>query len=396
MSSSIDKKADPENPGRHGRFIDTRIAQLDGEAASQKTKQTIEEPLSGPSERLASDYPALPGGPTYYDQPVLQTPVWIWSVPAYFYVGGTAGAALVLASAAEWADGRALRGMIQKCRWTATAGIALGSVFLILDLGRPSRFLNMLRVFRPTSPLSVGSWLLTMSGPVAGGAAVLGAFPGPWKSLAGLLTHIGGFLGIPLAGYTGVVLADTAIPAWQEARRALPAAFIGSAMAGAASILEIMDLTPAEHRVVRRFGIVGKAAELAGTFAIEREASRVAQVGKPVREGLSGALWKASKVLSAASLLTTLLPLKSRRKHQVAGIVGSLGALGLRYAAMRVGRDSAADPRATFEQQRQGRGATEVTGRPAVTGPDGRRAIAPPVPERLPAAAEAPPRALTA
>src|SRR5688572_10998726 len=99
---------------------------------------------------------------TYYDQPMLKRPVWIWSVPVYFYVGGVAGAALVLGAAAQTVDAPGLRGLIRKCRWIGAIGHGLGTFLLIIDLGRPERFLNMLRTFNPRSPLSVGSWVLAL------------------------------------------------------------------------------------------------------------------------------------------------------------------------------------------------------------------------------------------
>jgi formate-dependent nitrite reductase membrane component NrfD len=283
---------------------------------------------------------------------VLQTPVWIWAVPAYFYVGGTAGGALALAAAAQASDGRLLRSLVVRCRWVGAVGIAVGSALLTYDLGRPTRFLNMLRVFRPTSPLSVGSWLLAVGGAVASGAAVLSN--GRFRRLGDALGYTGGLLGLPLAGYTGVVLANTAVPVWQESRRSLPGLFIGSAVAGTASLLEMMELGRRERRVAKYFGMVGKTAELAGMFAAEREASRVPYVARPYRHGFSGLLWTTAKVLGAGALLASLLPRQSKRRRIAAGVLGTAGSLCLRFATFEAGIASAADPRATFRQQRAG------------------------------------------
>jgi formate-dependent nitrite reductase membrane component NrfD len=365
-----DKHLDPKEPPAHGRFIDSQIATLEGEASGQHTKKTIALSVE-PSMRLPTEYPAAAEGPTYYGQPVLQTPVWIWAVPAYFYVGGTAGGALALAAAAQLADGSVLRALIHRCRWIGAAGIALGSGLLIYDLGRPARFLNMLRVFRPTSPLNVGSWLLAAGGGLATGAAVLGA--GPFRRLADLLGYAAGAIGLPLAGYTGVVLANTAVPVWQESRRALPGLFIASGIAGTASLLELMDLGERERRVAKYFGVVGKVGELSGMLAAEREAASVPHVARPYRRGFAGTLWNLARGLIAAGLITSVLPGHSRKKRLASGLLGSAGALCLRFATFEAGIASAADPRATFRLQR----ATQQ----ALTRPEPARAV-PPAPER--------------
>ena len=101
---------------------------------------------------------------TYYDRPILKQPVWIWTVPAYFYVGGVAGAALVLGAVAQLTGDSELRRLVGTCRSIGAAGHVIGSALLIYDLGRPSRFFNMLRVFNPKSPLSIGSWILAAGG----------------------------------------------------------------------------------------------------------------------------------------------------------------------------------------------------------------------------------------
>ena len=111
--------------------------------------------------------------PTYYDKPVIKPPVWIWAVPAYFYVGGVAGAAMALALAGQVFGGRKLRHFEERCRWIGAVGGGIGTALLIHDLGRPERFLFMLRVFRATSPMSIGSWVLAAATPLSAGSALL-------------------------------------------------------------------------------------------------------------------------------------------------------------------------------------------------------------------------------
>ena len=115
---------------------------------------------NGDASEATSDSSGRAESLTYYDLPVLKEPVWIWAVPTYFAVGGAAGAALVLGAAAQLVDRDGLADLIRWSRRIGAAGSAVGAALLVVDLGRPGRFLNMLRVFRPTSPLNLGSWVL--------------------------------------------------------------------------------------------------------------------------------------------------------------------------------------------------------------------------------------------
>lgn len=161
-----------------------------------------------------------PGASGYYGQPVLKAPTWRWYIPAYFFSGGVAAGSSLLGFGAGW-DGRLGR----RARVTSIAALSAGAVCLVADLGRPERFVNMLRVAKPTSPMSVGSWVLALYGPAAGTAAacdVLGVLPGVGRTgqaAAAALAPV-------VASYTAVLLADTAVPAWHEAREVLPLSLI--------------------------------------------------------------------------------------------------------------------------------------------------------------------------
>jgi formate-dependent nitrite reductase membrane component NrfD len=291
---------------------------------------------------------AEPRGATYYDLPAIKEPVWIWAVPAYFYLGGAAGAAATLGAAAQRKPG--LRGLVRRCRRIAFVGSATGAVLLIIDLGRPERFLNMLRVFRPTSAMSVGSWLLAAFNGLIGTAVTLeGRVVG---ELAGLAA---GAAGAPLSGYTGVLLSDTAVPLWQGSGTTLPVLFVASGVSAASSLLDLTDLSEAERKVVRRYGLAGQAAEVAAMLALESEADRVESVGKPLKTGLGGSLWKAAKALAGVGLFLSLIP-QTEGRRKLSGLVGSLGSLAVRFAIFHAGKASARDPRATFDQQRAGLG----------------------------------------
>ncbi|MDQ3766987.1 MAG: polysulfide reductase NrfD [Actinomycetota bacterium] len=362
------------------RHIDLRRAALSGEASGQRTgvERTGVERRDG--LQAVGVWDRLPGesfsgaDATYYDRPVLKEPVWIWAVPAYFYVGGAAGAASLLAEVAESLTGDETADLVRAARRIGAAGGGIGTALLVYDLGRPERFLNMLRVFRPTSAMSVGSWTLAAATPVFAASAVLphaGGLPG---HLGNLLGKVAGLLGMPLAGYTAVLLTNTAVPVWQASRRSLPWLFIGSAMSAAGSLLGFASLNETEAGIVRRFEVAGQVAELVATAAVERDVSKVEQVGLPYKEGVSGGLWRASKVFTAASLALNLLPRHGRAVRLVSGACGTAGALGVRFATFYAGKASARDPRATFHGQRAGEGGAGATGSAAVSGPGGRRA----------------------
>jgi formate-dependent nitrite reductase membrane component NrfD len=292
---------------------------------------------------------------TYYDKPAIKPPVWIWSVPAYFYAGGVAGAAMVLAFAAQILAERKMREFEVRCRWIGAVGGGIGTALLIHDLGRKERFLFMLRVFRPTSPMSVGSWVLAAATPLTAGSAVLTFSHGRLLRVVGQAAGIGaGLLGLPLATYTAVLISNTAVPVWQQSRRILPLLFGASSMAGLASVLDLMELQDHERHVNFYFGTVGRVAELAAGAVMEREVARVPQVARGLHDGVAGALWTAAKVATASSLVISLLPGQTRGKRIAAGVLGTVGALCLRFAVFHAGRASALNPRATFHQQRAG------------------------------------------
>src|SRR5438067_3523370 len=357
-----------------GRNIDQALGVLAGEGAHQEVRQTEgkgAQPAPEPRERAESTADAE----SYYGLPMLKEPVWKWPIPTYFYVGGLAGASAALGVAAARFGDPALRPLCERTRVIAAGGAVASSALLIWDLGRPSRFLNMMRVFRPTSPMNLGTWILGAFGGFATVAALLR------RNRTGALGRIGdaaafaaGVAGIPLAGYTGVLLSNTSVPLWQGARTTLPPLFIASAVTSAASALDLCTLPPAAQRAVRRYGIAGKIAEIAIARMLEREAGVVPRVIAPLHEGVSGSLWKAAKICVVASLAAGVL-----RQRRLAGWLGTVGSLALRFAMVKAGTASTLDPRASFEQQRARLGAAEVTG-PA---PELEQGTAVPAPERV-------------
>lgn len=365
----------------HGeRQLDGERAGLGGEAAGQQVEDREEEfpvPRDEPEDRHP-DQAVYGGGPTYYDQPAIKSPVWIWSVPAYFYTGGLAAGASLVAAAAQVIDRDGYARLIRSSRWLATGGTALGTVLLIVDLGRPARFLNMLRVFRPTSAMSVGSWTLAASSAASGASAVLPLAGGRAGRVLGDVAGLGaGALAPVLGTYTAVLVSDTAVPVWRATRRSLPGYFGASSLVAATAALDLLPLDERERAVTHRLGIAAKAAELAAGERVERDADAVARVGRPLHEGVGGALWRAAKATTGASLALSVLPVPARwrrRRRAVSAALATIGSLAGRFAVFHAGRSSARDPRATFDQQRAGRGAAAPDGRAGIVDAGGRRA----------------------
>lgn len=340
------RSSDGRNFGRQGA--------LTGEAAGMRVEAPDQAwPLASTRREIAViQSPAAEAETaTYYDLPVVKPPPWKWYIPAYLYAGGAAGAAAALATAAQLSGRPELARLVRKTRWIALVGSATSAGLLIADLGRPERFLNMLRVFRPTSPMNLGTWILSAAG-AASGLALLGELRdrSGRASVAGVLS---GISGLGLTTYTAVLLSNTAVPLWCGSHRRMPLLFGASAAASAASLLELSGhRTRAERTAVRRFGAVAKAGELVAMHAVQR-GLRGSRAGRPLTRGRSGGLWRGALALGAASLVATLLPGGGRRRERLAGALGTAGAVAMRFAIIEAGKASARDPRATFEPQRQ-------------------------------------------
>jgi hypothetical protein len=277
---------------------------------------------------------------SYYGRPVIKPPVWTWEIPVYFFVGGMAGAAAPFAVACE------LRGDEELARraWLVAFGaIGASPLLLVSDLGRPARFHHMLRVFKPTSPMNIGSWILTATGAaiaLATARSALGWFPRLGR--AGGATAV---LGPALATYTGVLVADTAVPVWHEARGELPWVFAaGGAMSAGSAVALIDGAAPA-----RRLALLGAAGELASTAVMER---RLGDLGEPYHEGAAGAAARAAKALTAAGAVAMAVGGRRRGGAVVGSALMLAGALATRWAVYKAGFQSAEDPKYTVGPQR--------------------------------------------
>ncbi len=347
----------PTNGSGTARGIDSKLALLEGEGAAQHVGRPLNGSTHNGSRERAQPAARGDGSTTYYGRPVLKESVWGIDIPLYYFAGGAAGASLALGAAIQIACRdprctRELRRLSTTCHWIGIAGSSTGAALLIHDLGRPARFLHMMRVFRPTSPMNMGAWILAGAAPAAMAAGLFGKRSGFLGELGRGAGYVSGLFGAALAGYTGVLVSCTAIPLWQDARRWMPALFAASAMSSAAGIIDLFAEGREAQRIVFGFGAIGRTMELAAAHMVERSASRTPRVGEPLRVGLSGKLWRTAGVLTAAGLGLSLFPSRSRKMRVVSGMLAAAGSLALRFAVHYGSQASARDARASFERQR--------------------------------------------
>lgn len=283
---------------------------------------------------------------SYYGRQIIKTPTWKTpDVPLYLFLGGLAGSSALLA------EGAALSGNVpleRFARLVAAGGAGVGTVFLVHDLGRPARFLNMLRVFKVTSPLSVGSFILAPFASFSSAAAaaqVTGRLP-----RLGRLAGVGAAaFGAPLVTYTAALFANTAVPAWHTARRELPFVFAGSGAAAAGGLV-MVALPVAAGEPGRRLALTGALLELSSVQVMEQ---RLGMVAEPYRQGRSGALMSLARACTLGAVSLTLLGRRSRAARAVAGAAYVAGSVVTRFGVFEAGLASARDPKYTVVPQRE-------------------------------------------
>ena len=282
---------------------------------------------------------------SYYGRPVIKEPVWQPEIPAYFFTGGLAGASSILGLTARLAGNETLA---RRALYIGAAADLVSPPLLIADLGRPERFLNMFRVFKVTSPMSVGSWILLVSGGATSTAALL-QWTGRLRPVMFAAKIVSSLAGGPLAVYTATLVSDTAVPVWHEARRELPFLFGSSAIASAGAAAAIA-VPPAEAGPARRLAVGGVLVE---NVLFEVMQKRLGMVGEPYSKGEAA---KAKKVAMACTLGGAALLAGPGRKHRLVAVAGGAlvlaGELAVRWSVFKAGFQSARDPKYTVEPQR--------------------------------------------
>ena len=298
---------------------------------------------------------------SYYGRPIIKEPVWeVPDVPGYLFFGGLAGASSVLAAGAQL-TGRP--GLTRVAKLAGAGGIGVSTVFLIHDLGRPARFHHMLRVFKLSSPMSVGSWILSAYGPMAGAAAIAdlakllpatGRVSATVRNGAAVLgppaTVVAAVVGPAVTTYTAVLLCDTAVPSWHAAHRELPYVFAGSA-ASAAGGFGLLAAPGAEQAPARRLAVIGAAVELAAKRLLEQRLGD--QLAEPYLTGRANTVLRVGEVLTVGGLAGALLSRRSRIGSALSGAALLAASALTRYGIFEAGMASARDPKYTVVPQRE-------------------------------------------
>jgi formate-dependent nitrite reductase membrane component NrfD len=357
----------PQDSGADLGAVPASGAPGSGDAAAERTRRKRgrgrrAEELMVPEATFTS----------YYGRPVVKASPWEADIPTYLFLGGLAAGSSLLGAGADLSNRPVLR---RSTRLGALAAISLSMVALVRDLGRPARFVNMLRVFKPTSPMSVGTWILTAYGPAAGlaGAAEvarllplrLGWVGRLLDSAARPAGLAAAAVGPAVASYTGVLLGDTATPAWHDAHRELPFLFVASASAASGGF-GMLTAPVSEAGPARRMAIAGAVAEL----AIERQMERsMGLSAETLHSGTPGKLMKASTALTAAGALgTALLGRRSRIAAALSGLSLMAGSACTRFGIFEAGQHSAKDPKYTIVPQRERANRKAAAGGGAVSG----------------------------
>jgi len=293
----------------------------------------------------------IPIKPGYYGQPVVKPPVWTWQVPLYFFFGGIAGMSAVIASGAVIFNQVDLARMAM---WVAAiAGAILSPVLLIMDLGRPRLFLNMLRVFKHRSAMSMGAWILSFFGACAVPGLIAlelhahQTFPGTLDQLlrvaASVFIFASAIFGTLLATYTGVLIGATAIPAWFLHRVLLPIHFGTAGLGSAAAVLELLG-----HRVPALNFLGFYAAGIESVLLVWLSVDKHGVADRAIHEHGSGWLIRIGEVLTGPLALI----LRVFGLVPFAAISFLIGALVSRFGWIAVGKVSGSDPESVFAAER--------------------------------------------
>lgn len=294
---------------------------------------------------------------SYYGRPIVKPAPWKEEIPVYLFVGGLAAGSGMIAAGARLSGLDDLR---RRSQYAALGALGTSVVVLVKDLGRPERFLNMMRTVKLTSPMSVGTWILSLYGGFTGlaSATELIARKLPEGSrirwgvevVDGLASLASGAFGPPLASYTAVLLSNTATPTWHASYKHLPFVFTGSALAASGGMA--MVTTPTRQTTpARRVAILGSTMELAAFTLLEKQ---IGIAGEPLHHGQAGKFLKASKVATVLGVLgAATVARRSRAAAVVSGAALLAGSALTRFGVFDAGMESAKDPKYVVEPQKE-------------------------------------------
>ena len=301
----------------------------------------------------------------YFNQPSIKRPHWGWNVITYLFAGGIMGGCGMLAAIL---DGRRSQSEARLLRNAKLASFALAAVcpmLLISHLGRPERFLHMMRIFKWKSPMSMGVWALVGFSGVAGATATAtlarsGVLP-RWLRIVDLpgMREAQGALGYFIAGYTGVLISATAVPIWAKGKFHIPAMCIASGIGGACALNTVLLAGGDNDEAIHKLGALELAASAAELGIILHFRQYAGEYGKPMFEGARGERFKALTLQAGLSVPlaigTVLLVAKPRGPlGKILAISASLltlfGGYIMRETLIESGKLSADDPKAGLAQ----------------------------------------------
>jgi formate-dependent nitrite reductase membrane component NrfD len=299
--------------------------------------------------------------PGYYGLPVLKRPHWKWEIALYFWAGGIAAGAYLIAAIADVFGDECDRATVKVGRLLALPLVLLCPLLLIKDLGRPEKFYNMLRIVKVKSPMSAGSWGLFVFGGFAGLSALLELAAGDeLRGARRMVALLGAPFGMFIGGYTGVLLSATAIPIWAKNRLLWGPTFIASAYStGISAIVALLALAPrTDPRTLERLERAHVLSLTAEAGLLAASLAKLGAAGKPLTRGKWSSLFLPGAVGLgiALPLLLNFRPGRgspNRGTSFLRAVCVLLGGLLFRTCVVYAGKDSADDPQAYFALTRQ-------------------------------------------
>ena len=357
---------------QQGRERSERVPNATSEARLLEIRRNAESKglVDLPGIRPAgAPFPVASAETGYYGVPLLKEPQWTWEIPVYFFVGGAAGSAAVIAAIAHWTGNE--EEVAHDARWLAAGGSLLSSALLISDLGRPSRFVNMLRMFKPQSAMSMGAWTLAFFGPLSGAALLAHLVQHRYRLtsvrlIGNIAETLSAVFGLPFSNYTGVLMGATAIPVWNHNIKTLPVHFGMSGLASAVSILELAGND--RSRPLAWLGTFAAAMETYEGFDLEIK--RDPRVNRPLKRGTSGWITRVGGVLSgplALGLRVGAMATGSRRLRRTAALSSIVGSLLTRIGWVAAGHASALDWRLPLAIPPKAKAHSDVASKPELS-----------------------------
>jgi formate-dependent nitrite reductase membrane component NrfD len=303
--------------------------------------------------------------PTYYERPLLKMPHWdSWNVVTYLFLGGVMGGLGVigvLTNPKRESDRKLKRTLAVTSLVLAAANPAV----LVTHLGRPERFLHMLRIVKIKSPMSMGVWGLVLYSGAASmnvmrALALHGVLPRWMRFLApSFFAPVQALFGAFIMGYTGVLISATANPLWSSGKRHIPVAFVCSSMSSACALSSLLSTlegnTEVTHKL-ERLEMLASTAELLALMSFERHAGKY---GKALFSGAPGVRLRTYTTRNgilfplALNLLGAIVPLPKpvdAVRTVIASVFTLVGGYLLRDTVVRAGRVSVQDPSVAFVQ----------------------------------------------